>query len=281
MRRFIDVVFVQPKSRYFVVLHEGKFWQLPRMNLTANSWVFRLLYKGSLKEIFVAKSQAVACERLSRTLKTYDLPKELHGLNAQRFLDWWEMNDYKWLSTKDVISLDVAQTPEVKAIKAKTPTPATPTPTKGGEPPPAQKTVIAPQAFEILQKKQQATPSTEPKRSVSTPMSKIYAFNAQYAVKPETPPKPPAPPKEVVSIPASTSSVSPSDVATPQSKLQTPLTKAQIIEQKPATPPKAPATPVPTPTPAPTIAQQTSDDDPDLDIFDNLLKELNEEVLHG
>lgn len=347
MRRFIDVVFVQPKSRYFVVLHEGQFWQLPRMNLTSNSWVFRLLYKGSLKDIFVAKSQAVACERLSRTLKTYDLPKELHGLSAQRFLDWWEMNDYKWLSTKDVISLDVAQAP--KAVS---------------EPKPAPKTVITPQALEILQKKRlnslpteqaplnlkptpqttnepisqapmpsptdtpattafgtpinQARPTTNtavpPKPATRSPLSKIHEFNAQYAKQPQNP----ASAQPPVQRPQATPQPNPQQTAPIQPRTLTQNTEqvAHNVEQArpsptmPSTQPTqaqirpqtqirqphaesvlramAPA-PTPEPRPAPTVqttpqpkpAPSPADDEMGFDIFDNLLKELNEEVLHG
>lgn len=377
MRRFIDVVFVQPKSRYFVVLHEGQFWQLPRMNLTANSWVFRLLYKGSLKEIFVAKSQAVADERLSRTLKTYDLPKELQGLSAQRFLDWWEMNDYKWLSTKNIISLDVSQaqkntpktgvkTNDTKANETKT-SEAKTIETQPSETKSATKTVIAPQALEILQKKHiqgqnspmtssldvpankpnprpppspsidkstpampsstmppntatnttpmpnqttltnaqnrlnTATNTSSQRTSVRTPMSKIHEFNAQYA-KPQARPATPVAAQQT----AQPTPQQPARTAQPVQATQvaqttrTPVqpTQAQQAQPKPRTieaqfnqhpspmpaRPVAAPRPVPQPTPAPTLHQsftQNSDNELDLDIFDNLLKELNEEVLHG
>ncbi len=106
MRRFIDVVFVNPKGKYYVVLHKGKFWQLPRMNLTASSWVFKLLYNGSLNDIFIAKNQALACQNLIKILRTYELPAQLTGMSAARFLDWWQMNDYKILSQADVMVLD-------------------------------------------------------------------------------------------------------------------------------------------------------------------------------
>lgn len=97
MRRYIDVVFVNPKGRYYVVLHQGKFWQVPRMNLTATSWVFKLAYTESLNEIFVAKNQALSCEHLAKILQTYELPKQLAGVSATHFLDWWSLNDYKVL----------------------------------------------------------------------------------------------------------------------------------------------------------------------------------------
>lgn len=134
MRRFIDVVFVNPKSRYYVILHQGKFWQLARMSLTASSWVFKLLYKGNLADIYVARNQAITDEKLAKTLKTYNLPQELHGLNAQRFLDWWETNDYKWLATQDAIDLDDLPVVAPKPIA-----------------PP--KTVIMPGALDILKTK--------------------------------------------------------------------------------------------------------------------------------
>lgn len=105
MRRFIDIVFVEPKNRQYVVLHQGKFWQLPRMNLTANAWDSKVPYTGTLDRIFVAQSQAVG-KALSHILKTYELPEQLGGLPATHFLAWWENNDYRWLSENDVIKLD-------------------------------------------------------------------------------------------------------------------------------------------------------------------------------
>lgn len=56
MRRYIDVVFVNPKGRYYVVLHQGKFWQVPRMNLTATSWVFKLAYTEFKRDFCCQKS---------------------------------------------------------------------------------------------------------------------------------------------------------------------------------------------------------------------------------
>lgn len=287
MRRFIDVVFVQPKNRYYVVLHEGKFWQLPRMNLTSSSWVFKLLYKGSLNEIFVAKDQAVACERLSRTLKTYELPKELHGLSANRFLDWWDMNDYKWLSTKDVIALGDTQE---------------------DEPEPVSKTVIAPQALEILQKK--LTNGTEPPKKINTEpsisepifdtiqeqpqneeiplksttstqrtplgqskaFSKLQEFNAQYAKKT------PEPTLESFEAKPQIKRASPSNITPPTAS---PSTQTQAVVQSI---PTIQSTPAPQPTVVATkavdVTSRTSALDESFDIFDDLLKELNEELIH-
>lgn len=128
MRRFIDVVFVNPKGRYYVVLHQGKFWQVPRLSLTASSWIFKLAYKGSLNEIFVAKNQALACEHLDKVLHTYELPEQLSGMSASRFLDWWSMNDYKVLNQNDVVHLspaaqDTPKNPNI--INSQTATPKT------------------------------------------------------------------------------------------------------------------------------------------------------------
>lgn len=96
MRRFIDVIFVHPKKRQYVVLHQGRFWQLPRLNLSANAWLLKLLYTGGLGEIFVAKDQHINDPKLQQVLSTHALPDELHGISAQKFLGWWQVNDYKW-----------------------------------------------------------------------------------------------------------------------------------------------------------------------------------------
>lgn len=95
MRRFIDVVFVNPKGRYYVVLHQGEFWQLPKMSLTATSWEYRTPYEGSLNDIFVSKSQDIECPQLAQILSSHVLPEQLASISALQFLDWWQTNDYK------------------------------------------------------------------------------------------------------------------------------------------------------------------------------------------
>lgn len=105
IRRFIDVIFVEPKHRQYVILHKGKFWQLPRMNLTLSAWELKEPYTGSLNDIFVIQSQAVG-QQLSSVLRTYELPEQLSGLPATHFLAWWETNDYKWLSEQNVVKLN-------------------------------------------------------------------------------------------------------------------------------------------------------------------------------
>lgn len=128
MRRFIDVVFVHPKDRYYVVLHQGQFWQLPRMNLTASSWTFKIAYTGSLDDIFLAKNQALACQHLIKILNTYELPEQLIGMSASRFLDWWNMNDYRILSQKDVavLTMPTADSPNADLPNTDTTTADTP-----------------------------------------------------------------------------------------------------------------------------------------------------------
>lgn len=218
MRRFIDVVFVQPKSKYYVVLHKGQFWQLPRMNLTRSSWTFKLLYQGSLSDIFVAKDQGLACEQLTQILKTHELPEQLHGMDAHRFLDWWEMYDYKWLSKDDVLELSAdspkeTKTPKIPSITTPQTTKAPSTPT----PAPAVATVASP-------------PITPTNKSVATP---------QEAPKPA---------------------------------LKTQIHADAILQAKQTA--KAQKTQ--------TATQNTLDNggDDELDIFDALLKQLNEEVIH-
>lgn len=58
--RVIDVIFVHPKHRSYVIWHDGVFYQLTRMNLTQKAWDRRTVYDGLLDEIFVAKE---SCEQ--------------------------------------------------------------------------------------------------------------------------------------------------------------------------------------------------------------------------
>lgn len=119
IRRFVDVVFVEPKHKQYVILHQGEFWQLPRMHLTQSSWELRTPYTGSLNDIFVAQNQGISCQELEATLTTYELPEQLAGLSATHFLGWWSNNDYKWLSQNNVVHLtdDTNSTPPNKSPK--------------------------------------------------------------------------------------------------------------------------------------------------------------------
>lgn len=160
MRRYIDVVFVNPKGRYYVVLHQGKFWQVPRMNLTATSWVFKLAYTESLNEIFVAKNQALSCEHLAKILQTYELPKQLAGVSATHFLDWWSLNDYKVLGVDNSYANTSDTNPNI--VNSQTATPKTKV-QKSAKSEPIQKTTlrqdiqIKPTADWVLNKLRQMT----------------------------------------------------------------------------------------------------------------------------
>lgn len=160
MRRYIDVVFVNPKGRYYVVLHQGKFWQVPRMNLTATSWVFKLAYTESLNEIFVAKNQALSCEHLAKILQTYELPKQLAGVSATHFLDWWSLNDYKVLGADNSYANTSDTNPNI--VNSQTATPKTKV-QKSAKSEPIQKTTlrqdiqIKPTADWVLNKLRQMT----------------------------------------------------------------------------------------------------------------------------
>lgn len=127
IRRFIDVIFIEPKKRQYVILHAGEFWQLPRMHLTHNAWLLKKPYTESLNAIFVAQNQAVGTE-LSDILTTYELPEQLGGLPATHFLAWWQTNDYKWLSEKGVLQLG-EQPPQSVKTPAQPSTQTAPTPT--------------------------------------------------------------------------------------------------------------------------------------------------------
>lgn len=122
LRRPIDVIFVQPKHRYFVVLHNNIFWQLPRMNLSAASWQLKTKYTGNLSNIYVAKNQAITDAHLTQ-LRTLDLPSELHSMNALRFLTWWQANAYKWVQKINGThkTQPLAQLPEKKPMPQQPP----------------------------------------------------------------------------------------------------------------------------------------------------------------
>lgn len=164
IRRFIDVIFIEPKKRQYVILHAGEFWQLPRMHLTHNAWLLKKPYTESLNAIFVAQNQAVGTE-LSDILTTYELPEQLGGLPATHFLAWWQTNDYKWLSEKGVLQLGEQPPQSVKTPTQPStqtaPTPiATPAPTPSDlvVPSPAVSTPVAPPA-----KPQSELPKPAPK----------------------------------------------------------------------------------------------------------------------
>lgn len=93
--RFVDVVFAEPTGRYYVVLHQGQFWRLPRLSLTKSAWLLKTPYKGDLDKIFVRKSQAIPAE-LQAVLQTIDLPTQLNSINANQFLAWWQANSYAY-----------------------------------------------------------------------------------------------------------------------------------------------------------------------------------------
>lgn len=93
--RFVDVIFAKPSGRYYVVLHQGQFWQLPRLSLTKSAWSLKTPYKGELGKIFVVKSQAVPIE-LQAVLQPIDLPAQLGGVNASQFLAWWQTHSYAY-----------------------------------------------------------------------------------------------------------------------------------------------------------------------------------------
>lgn len=166
IRRFIDVIFIEPKKRQYVILHAGEFWQLPRMHLTHNAWLLKKPYTESLNAIFVAQNQAVGTE-LSDILTTYELPEQLGGLPATHFLAWWQTNDYKWLSEKGVLQLGEQPPQSVKTPTQPStqtaPTPiATPAPTPSDlvVPSPAVSTPVAPPA-----KPQSELPKPAPKQT--------------------------------------------------------------------------------------------------------------------
>lgn len=116
IRRFIDVIFVEPKNRQYVILHNGKFWQLPRMNLTVSAWELKEPYTGALSDIFVTQSQVINGE-LGKLLSTYELPEQLGGLSATHFLAWWSNNDHRW-QDKTPINIDAPSAADDELIQA-------------------------------------------------------------------------------------------------------------------------------------------------------------------
>lgn len=252
MRRFIDVIFVDPKIKRYVVLHQGEFWQLPRLNLSVNAWSLKQPYTGELSDIFVAKEQGVACAELAQTLKTYDLPPQLHGLSAIGFLGWWQTNDYKWLSTKDVLTLDGTVDTAVNTA-----------PTA----PPSTAKVSTP-VQKPLQEPSVAKPANPQASSAKTTIKSDSVSNVAPTptTKPANPPKQDTLPQDILAKTAPQPATRP--VAKAVEPTATPTAKPSTLPT--AEPTAKPATPAPKPKSA----------DGELDIFDNLLNELTEEILH-
>lgn len=118
--RMIDVIFVHPKHRSYIIWHDGVFYQLTRMNLTQKAWDRRAVYDGLLDEIFVAKESCEQGETDERAwqklgLNVVKLPDELHSITASKFLAWWTVNRYSFWhakDTRDVSDKDVQNPPE-------------------------------------------------------------------------------------------------------------------------------------------------------------------------
>lgn len=118
--RMIDVIFVHPKHRSYVIWHDGVFYQLTRMNLTQKAWDRRAVYDGLLDEIFVAKESCEQGETDERAwqelgLNVVKLSDELRSITASRFLAWWTVNRYSFWHAKDardVSDKDVQNPPE-------------------------------------------------------------------------------------------------------------------------------------------------------------------------
>ncbi|STZ56260.1 Uncharacterised protein [Moraxella lacunata] len=118
--RAIDVIFVHPKHRSYVIWHDGVFYQLTRMNLTQQAWDRRVVYDGLLDEIFVAKEsceqgETDECTWQELGLNVVKLPDELHSITASKFLAWWTVNRYGFWHVKDardVSDKDMQNKPE-------------------------------------------------------------------------------------------------------------------------------------------------------------------------
>lgn len=102
-----DVIFVHPKHRAYVIWHGGIFYQLTRMRLSKQAWDRRMVYDGLLDEIFVAK-QSCGQDEFDELvlgqigLEVVKLPDKLHGISANKFLAWWEVNRYGFWHAKSV-----------------------------------------------------------------------------------------------------------------------------------------------------------------------------------
>lgn len=69
--RVIDVIFVHPKHRSYVIWHDGVFYQLTRMNLTQKAWDRRTVYDGLLDEILWPRNRASRVRRMSALGKSW------------------------------------------------------------------------------------------------------------------------------------------------------------------------------------------------------------------
>ncbi|MDO4426664.1 MAG: hypothetical protein Q4B88_00900 [Moraxella sp.] len=188
MRRFVDVIFVQPKKKYYVILHQGNFWRLPRLNLTISSWEAKTPYLGSLEDVYVSKNQVIDCEKLAAILDTQPLPEELHGLSAHRFLDWWSMHDYEWLAKKSTKanSVKTANTPQntEKSSEVATPNLQRTTPLASPNPPTHQAVTpaAAPAAMTpnpVIPSSAVANPASPSTKTDTQPTTKVPTKNPE------------------------------------------------------------------------------------------------------
>lgn len=117
MQHNIDVIFTHPKDKFFVILHKGCWWQLPRMHISLLAWQHKKPYLGSLEQIYLNQEQQLQDPALSTILHLETaLPKQVIGISAARFVSWWRVHAYDFLQNKMLSQLSIIQD------KRKTPT---------------------------------------------------------------------------------------------------------------------------------------------------------------
>lgn len=98
--RPIDVIFVHPEQRLYVVYYRGELWQLPRMKLDDRSWQNRQPYTDDSNELYLSTHQDISDPVLAQKLRTLNLPIAVHGITLPYFEAWWETHGFKWLKNK-------------------------------------------------------------------------------------------------------------------------------------------------------------------------------------
>lgn len=246
MGRVIDVVFVHPKNRHLVIWHKGEWWQINKMSLSATTWGYKTAYKGTLDEIFVAKDQALTCQELTQTLKTHELPAELRGISATKFLSWWSINDYNWLK-RDIITLD----------------------SQAGK---AQATITQATHANSIDTQANLVPAND-KATNSSADLKVTDNKATTAQAPSIAPSRTATPTQ--------SNTSPTVTPVPSSTVATPIpSQPPITPTSPTQPPEPPKTQAPVTQSPTTQAPKDTTKDENKDIFESLLDDLHDEILH-
>lgn len=97
MYRPIDVIFHHPVKKFTVIYQNGVLWQLPMLKIDSQSLNHKKRYRGSRKELFVARNQLLEdAATLAGQLQTIALPPSIIGRDVDEFEHWWRHNWFKY-----------------------------------------------------------------------------------------------------------------------------------------------------------------------------------------